>query len=272
MKVSCVSSYKFSTNQNKLNKSNINNPNFMHHPDFVSLKEQGYSILASSYFRRGGVYGCASEEFIDVINALKLFFNPDKIQFLKKNKSKMLIAGLGESQEPFSLLTTIKSHIGEEKVSDVLDMYTVDLQSKISKKELFKQSFYNGWEPRFARSGFVPDDGEKYGLPSYKMFRVKDEIFNYLLSVYKDSKKSKWETRIQESIKEYPDKFFDVVSINNTIGYIKKYEEQASTVNNIFRILKSGGIFISDNRIKLYRRIFTTDNSNEIYTGIFQKR
>ena len=242
-----------------------------HHPDFYTLNKK-YELLASNYFRRGGFYGSASEKFIDVINSLKLFFNEEPLNTKTDDKVKMLVGGIGESQEPFSLLATVKSLIGDKKIDDVLDMHTVDLQGKPGNSTLFKQSFNDSYEPRFVQSSFIADDGTKYGAPLYKTHRVKDDIFKYLSNVYNNPQKAKWKSRLQEAIKEYPDNEFNVVSINNTLGYIENSKVRMETIKNIYRILKPGGIFISDNRTTEYSDVFTPKNSTEIYPGIFQKK
>ena len=241
-----------------------------HHPDFYKLNQD--SVLASSYFRRGGWYGSPCDDFIYVIKALKIVFHSGLFSFFKEyEKVKMLVGGIGESQEPFSLLATVKNLIGNEKISDLLDMHTVDLQGQPTESTLFKQSFYDSvGEPRFVKSSFVEDDAVQYDLPSYVSHRVSDEIFEYLSDVYNNHEKAKWQTRIQDALKEYPDRDFDVVSINNTLIYVKE-EERIDCVKNIFRVLRMGGIFISDNRPEGYKEVFTPENSVEIYPGIFQK-
>ena len=242
-----------------------------HHPDFYELKKK-YDILASSYFRRGGCYGSPSDEFIDIIHSLKIFFNQYTLPYLKNNKVKMIVGGIGESQEPYSLLATVKSLAREEELKNILDMYTVDLQGKPSEDNLFKQSYYDNWgEPMFVASSFIKDDGSKYNLPGYKKYRVSDDIFEYLQNTYNNPEKAKWQTKIQDALKEYPDEEFDIISINNTLGYILDKNELIEAVNNIFRTLKPGGIFISDNRLSLYSEIFTPENSIRIHTGIYKK-
>lgn len=274
MNISLITRYTYSINKNILNKSeqqNTTNPNFKHHPEFIQLQKEGAEILASNYFRRGGFYGSASEKFIDVVNALRQVFHPGLISFFKNYKVKMLIGGVGESQEPFSLLATAKNIMGKYKISDYLDTYTVDLQSKIDKDTVFKQSFYDAYEPEFVKSSFIADDGTKYGLKRYKTHRVTDDIFEYLSDTYNNPEKAKWETRIQDALKEYPDNEFEIASINNTLIYIKDRDELTEAVKNIYRILRRDGMFISDNRLKIYNEIFTPENSVEIYPGIFQK-
>ena len=76
---------------------------FCAHPDFYSLKKN-YDVAASSYFRRGQIYGSPCDEFIDIVHLFgRIFHEP----FTKPQK--MLIAGIGDSQEVLSYLAVIKS-------------------------------------------------------------------------------------------------------------------------------------------------------------------
>ena len=50
---------------------------FKAHPDFYKLAKD-YEIDASSWFRRGRAYGCASREYPDLINSLKDIFKPEE--------------------------------------------------------------------------------------------------------------------------------------------------------------------------------------------------
>ena len=74
---------------------------FKAHPDFEKLV-RNYDVTASSFFRRGPYYGSTSEEFVDVEKILSSIF-----QSLGEPKT-MLIAGIGDSQEPFSYLAVLK--------------------------------------------------------------------------------------------------------------------------------------------------------------------
>lgn len=259
-------------NENSKNKSVKKSVKPKHHPDFYKLRNEGYEILASNYFRRGGAYGSPSDEFVDVIKAMRVILKSGLISFYKDNKVKMLIGGIGESQEPFSLLATAKSIMGEENMSDYLDTYIVDLQTQPGKDTLFKQSYYDSCqEPKFVKTSFIEDLNKNDELPSYRKYRVTDDIFEYLLNTYNNSEKSKWRTRIQDALNEYPDEEFDIVSINNTLMYIIDTDELKNSIKNIYRTLKPGGIFISDDRLKYYKDFFTPANSVEIYPGIYQK-
>ena len=238
--------------------------NFKAHPDFINLKRD-YEIVASSFFRRGCCYGSPSKNFVDVENCLRQIFTN------LKDKKTMLIAGIGESQEPFSELAVIKDALGKRPLKKSLDLHIIDLQSKPDKKTLFRQSFYNSpFEPDYVPKSFVKDEGLKYGFKAWMHYRVNNEIFKFLKSTYKDSKKSLWDTRLQEAIKEYPKESFDVISINNTIGYIQDDDVIVETMKNIIRILKKGGTFITDPSSDFNEVI--KNNVTEIYRGIFMKR
>lgn len=237
---------------------------FKAHPEYKILAKH-YEINASSYFRRGGFYGSPSDEFINVVNLFKNIFNKNF------DKKKMFIAGIGDSQEPFSLLAVIKNLINNKSLKDMLDLYIADLQSKPNDKKLFEQSYFDSHiviMPNYAKDSFIDDDGEKYGLKSYKKFRVKDEIFDFLKQTYNNRKKSYWNSRVQDVVAEINDEQFDIVSINNTLGYIKDENVIADTLNNIKRITKKGGVFITDPYNK-YDNL--RDVMKEECKGIFRK-
>lgn len=251
---------------NKRNERNSYSTNFRHHPDFVELKKS-YEITASNYFRRGGYYGSASKNFVDIINTLKLFFDENK-----NNKVTMLIGGLADSQECFSDLAVIKSLIGKKRIDSVLDLYTIDLQSRPNRKTLFLQSFYDdNWTPKYVPESFVREETSKYGFMRLHRYKVKSNIFKYLLSVYNNPEKSKWETRIQEEITNYPNKKFDIISMNNTLGYILDYGQRMKTTKEIYNKLNLNGVFITDPHITEYQEIFSPDVCEEIYPGIYKK-
>jgi hypothetical protein len=238
--------------------------NFKAHPDFNILKRD-YDVIASSFFRRGRCYGSPSKRFIDVENCLRQIFRN------LKGKKTMLIAGIGESQEPFSELAVIKDALEERSLNKSLDLHVIDLQSKPGKRTLFRQSFYNSpFEPDYVPGSFVKDDGLKYGFRAWMKYRVNDEIFKFLNSTYKNPQKSLWDTRLQEAVKEYPAESFDVISINNTIGYIRDNDVIVETMKNIMRILKRDGTFITD-PISDFNEVIR-NSTTELYEGIFRKR
>ena len=238
-----------------------NRPGFTAHPDF-NILSKNYAITASSYFRRGAFYGSPCDEFKDVISALIKVFNTD-------GKKRMLISGIGHSQEPFSMLAVVKNILCDRPIKKNLDLHIVDLQSKPDDKALFEHSFFDGYEPKFVPSSFVRENATNYGINKCLRWRVTDDIFKYLKSVYNNPQKSKWDTPIQEAIKTYPDETFDVISINNTLGYIKNTDTIEETLKEIVRVMKPGGIFITDT-YKYYRGVLI-GKTKEIYPGIYQK-
>lgn len=238
---------------------------FKAHPDFDELSKD-YEIKASSYFRRGFFYGSPSDKYQDIVNVFQDVFAND-------TKAKtMLIGGIGDSQEPFSYLATIKQIIKDRKLKDALDLRIVDLQSKPKTKDLFENSFFDhSWEPAYARSSFVIDK-DNYERFDTCYYRVNDEIFNFLKMTYNDSYKSHWDTRIQEDIKNYPTESFDIISMNNTLPYIRDQEKIDETLRHIYRILKPNGIFITDPCLYSNMEMSNvTKNCIEIAEGIYKK-
>lgn len=235
--------------------------NFKAHPDFNRLKEH-YPITASSYFRRGPMYGSPTEEFSDIIYAFNEIFS-NKQQLPKS----VLIAGIGDSQEPFSYLATIKDMFKNKYLKKVVDLNIVDLQSKPSHKKLVESSYWDfAGTPWFAQDGFIVEKNHKSSF--WNRYKVNDEIFNYLENTYNNPKKSKWETPIQQAIIDYPNESFDIISINNTLGYIEDLGIIKEVQRNVYRILKPNGIFITDpHRAKPEFH----ENYIEIKPGIYQK-
>lgn len=258
----------FDTFNNKYNKFS-SKPNFKAHPDFERLVKN-YDLTASSYFRRGLFYGGADVKFIDIV---KTFI--EKFEETPFETKKMLIAGIGNSQEPFSYLAVIKDLFQNKNLKEILDLHTIDLQSKPKNKKLKLDSFLdfgNSSGPEYAKSSFVEDDGCKYGGFYFQKHRVNDEIFDYLKNVYNNKKKALWENRLQEAIKKYSDKTFDIVSINNTIPYIEKRVDIEATLQNVVRVLKDGGVFITDPcKFDYVKTSGILNNLKEVREGIFKK-
>ena len=238
---------------------------FKAHPDFEKLAKD-FNITASSYFRRGPFYGSPDSDFIDVVNLFSKMFGQND-----KQQKKILIAGIGNSQEPFSYLAVIKDLVKNKKLSEIVDVNVVDLQSKPSISKLFICSYCEGSDiPLFASSSFVKDVRTNGCLVSY--YRVCDEIFKFLNSIYNNASKSMWETRLQDAIKTYKQNDFDVVSINNTLGYIGNKTELDDTVRNVYRILKVGGDFITDPHYDYLERTNLADRFIQLKAGIYKKR
>jgi len=239
---------------------------FKSHPDFIQLSKT-HNITASSFFRRGQFYGSACEEFQDIVSLFKKIFGGN----LSK-ECKMLIAGIGNSQEPFSYLAVIKDIIKNKKIKKVLDLNIVDLQSEPLRRKLFEDSFFEfSHIPNYAADSFVIDQKCSINYSQLRYYRVNDEIFDYLCSVYHNQKKSQWDTRVQEAVKLYQPDEFDVISINNTLGYIKDRKERTDAFINIERILKQDGILITDPNYKDFVDVDLSGSFAELGWGIFKK-
>lgn len=221
--------------KNILTVENYNEVTKKAHPDFYEISQYNLSLRASSFFRRGVVLGETSY-FKDVVDVFSTLFNKNT-----NDKKSILIVGIGRSQEPFSYLASIKELIKDKKLKDVLNLQTVDLQAKPTKKILLSCTHYGGFwgkEPMFAKSSFIKY-AQMYGDTVLQTgFRVNDEIFDYLYKTYNNKAKSKWATRIQDDIKNYPDNSFDVLSMNNVLGYIEDDDEYYSTIKNMPKIVK----------------------------------
>lgn len=243
------------------------NTSFCAHPDYHALRHAGYEIKASSYFRRGQMYGSPSDKFIDIINVFsKIFYKPTV------KPQKMLIAGIGDSQEVFSYLAVIKRMINQADVRDFVDLNIVDLQSKPSGKKLRIDSFFDqGYKPdRFAPESFIKDTTD-YGQSCYREYRVKDDIFELVINSYKDKSKSKWNTRIQEAVKTYDDGSFDIISANNTLMYIKDEDQIYETLRQMYRTLKQGGYLIVDPDYTYLAKAGLSGKFDYCNNGIYRK-
>ena len=255
--------------KNILTVENYNEVTKKAHPDFYEISQYNLSLRASSFFRRGVVLGETSY-FKDVIDVFSTLFNKNT-----NDKKSILIVGIGRSQEPFSYLTSIKELIKYKKLKDVLNLQTVDLQAKPTKNILLSCTHYGGFwgkEPMFAKSSFIKY-AQMYGDTVLQTgFRVNDEIFDYLYKTYNNKSKSKWATRIQDDIKNYPDNSFDVLSMNNVLGYIEDDDEYYSTIKNMPRIVKPNGFIITDTICEnLFQKVGVDKMLTKISAGIFKK-
>lgn len=255
--------------KNILTVENYNEVTKKAHPDFYEISQYNFSLRASSFFRRGVVLGETSY-FKDVIDVFSTLFNKNT-----NDKKSILIVGIGRSQEPFSYLASIKELIKDKKLKDVLNLQTVDLQAKPTKNILLSCTHYGGFwgkEPMFAKSSFVKY-AQMYGDTVLQTgFRVNDEIFDYLYKTYNNKAKSKWATRIQDDIKNYPDNSFDVLSMNNVLGYIEDDDEYYSTIKNMPRIVKPNGFIITDTICEnLFQKVGVDKMLTKISDGIFKK-
>lgn len=255
--------------KNILTVENYNEVTKKAHPDFYEISQYNLSLRASSFFRRGVVLGEASY-FKDIIDVFSTLFNKNT-----NDKKSILIVGIGRSQEPFSYLASIKELIKDKKLKDVLNLQTVDLQAKPTKNILLSCTHYGGFwgkEPMFAKSSFIKY-AQMYGDTVLQTgFRVNDEIFDYLYKTYNNKSKSKWATRIQDDIKNYPDNSFDVLSMNNVLGYIEDDDEYYSTIKNMPRIVKPNGFIITDTICEnLFQKVGVDKMLTKISDGIFKK-
>lgn len=255
--------------KNILTIENYNEVTKKAHPDFYEISQYNLSLRASSFFRRGVVLGETSY-FKDVIDVFSTLFNKNT-----NDKKSILIVGIGRSQEPFSYLASIKELIKDKKLKDVLNLQTVDLQAKPTKNILLSCAHYGGFwgkEPMFAKSSFIKY-AQMYGDTVLQTgFRVNDEIFDYLYKTYNNKSKSKWATRIQDDIKNYPDNSFDVLSMNNVLGYIEDDDEYYSTIKNMPRIVKPNGFIITDTICEnLFQKVGVDKMLTKISAGIFKK-
>lgn len=255
--------------KNILTVENYNEVTKKAHPDFYEISQYNLSLRASSFFRRGVVLGETSY-FKDIIDVFSTLFNKNT-----NDKKSILIVGIGRSQEPFSYLASIKELIKDKKLKDVLNLQTVDLQAKPTKNILLSCTHYGGFwgkEPMFAKSSFVKY-AQMYGDTVLQTgFRVNDEIFDYLYKTYNNKSKSRWATRIQDDIKNYPDNSFDVLSMNNVLGYIEDDDEYYSTIKNMPRIVKPNGFIITDTICEnLFQKVGVDKMLTKISDGIFKK-
>ena len=168
----------FGSNYESVNKySARNNIAFAHHPDFNRLSCK-LPILTSHYFRRGLViYTNNFAKFWDIINVFKNVFTDD-IQ----KPVKMLIAGIANSEEPFSYLTSIKTIIKDKPISDVLNLHVIDLQSQPDEEKLYENSYITCNIPEFAKDGFVHLPHPKY--PSYNYISLVVSLYPIYLHFF----------------------------------------------------------------------------------------
>lgn len=278
------------TNTHIYNKYTLQKPT----PAFTSAPKRIIN-KQSCYFRRGAVV-LASRAYDDIENLYyQIFKTGDSIR-------NMLTIGVGRSQEPFSHLATIKGILKNRLLSKNLDLNIIDLQSKPAEHDLRIRAFsdlhdYENY-PKFAQGSFVKDtfkhwlDIQEKNLekidplyyfiarkpkkpqPPELYYRVNDEIFEFLKNTYNNQQKSKWNSAVQDIIQDYPDNKYNIISANNTLGYIMDDTEFVDTHRHIVRILRPDGYFITD-PYGFEQKIVESgvmDNMEEIYKGIYKKR
>ncbi len=260
--------------------------NFTAHPDFYK-----FNSTQSCYFRRG-VVALANNKYYDDIENLFC-----KIYQSKSNKpKKMLIIGVGNSQEPFSYMASIKGIIHDSPLNKNVDLYIVDLQSKPEYNKLRLDAFPNLYPfetfPKYAGKSFIKDVKYPHSeidikdLPPLeyyiyhkmhetyspsKEYRVNDEILNFVNETYNNCEKAKWDSRIQEVITDYSDNEFDIVSANNVFGYLSD-DDYLKTLKHIKRIMKTtDGYFISDPYFQDVQNSEVLSTFRNLYLGIYQK-
>ena len=241
-------------------------PSFKAHPDFYELK-RCYNVTASSWFRRGVDYKTPFKQYMNVVTTLSSVFYS-----FPNEPLKMLIAGIGNSQEPFSHCATIKRLLNQRDVTDAVDLYIVDLQSKPSDEKLKTDSFYDEPDPpnSLVTQSFIEDTTD-YGQKPGLKYRVKDDIYELVRSTYNNPQKSKWNTRIQEAIKTYDDESFRVISSNNTLPYIYDFDDILETVRQMCRCLKKGGYLILDPKVKYLSMANLYGKMEYFRDGIYRK-
>ena len=138
---------------NKQHK-NTQKVNFTAHPDFEKLGN-----TKSCYFRRGAVV-LVSKAYSDIENLFyKIFKN-------NTDQKELLIIGIGNSQEPFSYLASIKGILKERSLKNNVDLSVIDLQSKPTLKKLKEYALPKLFEyekyPLFAKNSIIKDDYKKW--------------------------------------------------------------------------------------------------------------
>ena len=253
MKVLSVQKYNYTKNKQL---------NFNAHPELVRIKSNYPQHYKLSCWFRHGLETFTSENYQKVVKWLS------SMDWSSKNR--MLIAGIGNSQEPFSHLAVIKN-ISKKPLKDVLDLRIVDLQDKPNKIKLYCQSFYDREKaPIYAFDSFVETQKYRKILGLNPKYKVNNEIFDFLKSTYNDSQKSLWGTPVQQAVKNYPDDFFNIISINNVFCYIKRDLIQP-IINNITRISKHNGVVITD-KSESISDMFLSQGFNKLEDGIFVKK
>lgn len=212
---------------------------FCANKEYIDLKNNfGDDLLTSNYFRNGDFYDCQAPEFKNIEDVFKLLLN-------RNQKNKVLIAGVGKAQEPFSYLAVIKGLSKGKPLKDIIDLNCVDIQPQINNDDLEKYSYYDfDGEPKFVKESF--DYVEKSPLGENRHYKVKADLVDYLKTVFNNPQKTKWDTGIEEFSKACPSQTYDMISCNNTLLYLNSNEEKVKTIFNFSRMLKEGGILKTD--------------------------
>ena len=234
--------------------------NFTARTEYNVLKRD-YDLRASSHFRRGQWFGSPSDDYKDVEATLKLMYK-------NKPKNKMLVVGVGEGQEPFSLAASVYSINWADNLKDVLEMDCVDLGPKLTNTQVEQAS-----KMRWNDSGYAVDSMKKVN-EDYRVYYVfQDEICDFVKDSFDSKDKTKWDTSIQEFVETCPDNSYDCVSMNNTLGYIVSNEQTNRVMQRMEDIIRPNGFLITDTYYSGYFKRFNLLSSfDEIFPGIYRKR
>lgn len=225
--------------------------------EYESLPNIYFDPLMSTFFRRG-VYPVQSIMFKDVIKAINKIYS-------QTLKSKILMVGLGRGEEPLSFLAVIKDKFQDKPLESVVEMNCVDLQPQIHDETLMEDAHLPIFaKPKFAKNSFDINciSGSYY---------VKNDIINYLLNIFKDTQKTKWDTQIQEFGAICPKETYNLISMNNVLLYITNEEAKVNTMEKVSQMLKPKGILVTDMNKDYKNRFKCLQNFKKLAPGIWQK-
>lgn len=237
------------TNNTRLyeNRKNLANAR----PEFKKLLEENSITgpLTSGFFRNE-----MGRKYEDVIAALKMSINSEQ-------PTKMLIVGVGEAQEPFSYLAVLKDLQQDKSLDEIVDLNCVDIQPQMSNQELRQYACLEKAEtPKFALKSF---EQTNEGL-----YKVKENFIEYLQRTFNDKSKTHWNTSVNEYTANCPREKYNLISMNHVLMYIEDKSIKEKIINDVAKIMKPGGIFITDTLISEYEGL---KNFKEIVAGIFQR-
>lgn len=242
-------------NTHPISNNSSYNINFGIRADYLKYSER-FNIRASNWFRRSQCYGVQSENFQHVINTLTDIYKA-------QNKVNLLVVGIGEGQEPLSMLTTIKALNKNKKLNEVVDLNCVDLQPKsLDENEWRILNFdkENTYFPEMFRT--TQNDYHRYGYPL-------NEISDYYRGILNNPDKTKFDTSVIEFVRGGKKEMYDVISCNNTLIYGESKKENLQALRGLAKLVKPNGILITDN-FKEFANILK-DGFKELYPGIWQK-
>ena len=224
------------------------------------ILDRDYEVRASSHFRRGQLYGSASDEYRDVEDTIKLMYQ-------NKLKNKVLIVGVGKAQEPFSLTASIYSENWMRNLKDVLDLNCVDLGPKLTDEEVENASKLKKW---YNNKYYAIDSMKKTDDGNYKF---QDEICDLIKETFDSEEKTKWDTSVQEFVKDCPENSYDCISMNNVLGYIMSKQEKNDVISKMEKIIRPNGFLITD---EIYSEYFKNNGLltgfDQIFPGIYRKK